>query len=615
RLMQSICLRRMKQQIDRKTNRTMIELPPKFEVVRWLELAEGERRLYQMAEDIARNKYQNMSRSGTVLKNYMSILQIILRLRQLCTHPRLWSEDKWKEAHVLAADAAIADAHTSQLPANGDATSSTSVPSVPATEPKPQPEAKAEANIGAKIEAKAEAKPVAKAEAKPAAKAEAKVEAKPETKPEAMLELKPNTKPEVAPKRETKPTRTHIAADLCAAAMASSDLLDESDPLDWWKLEASAHGVHVKCGYCGECAIPPAMLPNLLRLGANVFPGPGITKCNHIACRKCQTILFGAAPASIKERDALLAGPAVNTLSECVLCGEMLGLGDVTHLSVKDILQSLAAASGDALATSSSDIPVDPLSPGAAATADINKDYEELNRQCKSFDSSTKANALINDIDKIRARQWVTDSDFKVDQSHPAVQARQTELVLRPGLREKCVVFSQWTSMLDLIQPLLRQRNIRFTRLDGKMQRVQRDRNLALFKTDPEIEVLLLSLRAGGVGLNLAYATHVFLMDAFWNPSVESQAIDRIHRLGQKNPVTVTRYFIKDSIEERILKLQTRKAKVADISLMDSTRFRDPNADTDAALGNETDDDGSLAITTGTHSRQQRLDDLNMLFG
>ncbi|KAJ2788493.1 hypothetical protein GGI18_002919, partial [Coemansia linderi] len=127
RLMQSICLRRMKQQIDKKTNRTMIELPPKFEVVRWLELAEGERRLYQMAEDIARNKYENMSRSGTVLKNYMSILQIILRLRQLCTHPKLWSEDKWKEAHVLATDAAIATAHASQLPANGDSTSSSDV--------------------------------------------------------------------------------------------------------------------------------------------------------------------------------------------------------------------------------------------------------------------------------------------------------------------------------------------------------------------------------------------------------------------------------------------------------------------------------------------------------
>ncbi|KAJ2873317.1 hypothetical protein GGH93_003301, partial [Coemansia aciculifera] len=170
RLMQSICLRRMKQQIDKKTNRTMIELPPKFEVVRWLELAEGERRLYQMAEDIARNKYQNMSRSGTVLKNYMSILQIILRLRQLCTHPKLWSEDKWKEAHVLAADSATATTHTSQLPANGDSTSSSSALSDPA--------AKVTAKVEAKIAAKIEAQVAAKVEVKAATKVEAKVEAK-----------------------------------------------------------------------------------------------------------------------------------------------------------------------------------------------------------------------------------------------------------------------------------------------------------------------------------------------------------------------------------------------------------------------------------------------------
>ncbi|KAJ2335312.1 hypothetical protein GGH91_005504, partial [Coemansia sp. RSA 2671] len=441
-----------------------------------------------------------MSRSGTVLKNYMSILQIILRLRQLCTHPKLWSEDKWKEAHVLATDAAIATAHASQLPANGDSTSSSDVLSTPAIEPGPQ--------TGAKTESKVETK------------REAKVDTKPEAKPEAKREVKTDAKPEIASKRESKPARMHAAADLCAMAMASPDFLDDdSDPLDHWRLEASTHGVHVKCGYCGECVIHPSVLPNLHKLGANALPGPGVTKCKHIACRKCQTILFGVAPASRKEKDALLAGPAACTLTECVLCGEMLGLGDIIHLSALDIVQGLAAAHGDALATNNSDIPADPLSPGAAASADNNEDYEELNRQCRSFDSSTKATALINDIDKIRARHWITDADFKVDQSHPAVVARQAELATSPCQREKCVVFSQWTSMLDLIQPLLRQRNIRFTRLDGKMQRMHRERNLALFKTDPGIEVLLLSLRAGGVGLNLAYATHVFLMDAFWNPS------------------------------------------------------------------------------------------------
>ncbi|KAJ2892657.1 hypothetical protein GGI21_005562, partial [Coemansia aciculifera] len=403
----------MKQQIDKKTNRTMIELPPKFEVVRWLELAEGERRLYQMAEDIARNKYQNMSRSGTLLKNYMSILQIILRLRQLCTHPRLWSEDKWKEAHALGVDAAIADAHASQLPvANGTISNSNG------KEPEPVPESKPAAESKPKVESKPVLEVKAKFETKVAAKLETKVTAKLETKP------------------ETKSVRTNIAVDLCAAAMAAPSMFDDSEVTDKWSHEASVHGVHVKCDYCGENAIPPAALAGLHGLSANSFAGPGVTRCMHIACRKCQIILFGVAPASSREKAALLAGAAASTLTECVLCGEMLGMGDVNHLTAQEVVHSLAAARGGAMATSSSDFPADPLSPGAAEGTDINEDYNELNRMCKTFDSSTKATALINDIDKIRARQWITDADFKVDQSHPSVAARQAELQACPGLRE-----------------------------------------------------------------------------------------------------------------------------------------------------------------------------------
>ncbi|KAJ2699452.1 hypothetical protein H4R19_005537, partial [Coemansia spiralis] len=208
---------------------------------------------------------------------------------------------------------------------------------------------------------------------------------------------------------------------------------------------------------------------------------------------------------------------------------------------------------------------------------------------------------------------WTSDPAFGVDQQHPSVVARQAVLAADPAAREKCVVFSQWTAMLDLIEPLLRQQGIRFTRLDGKMQRPQREHNLATFKQDPAVEILLLSLRAGGVGLNLVHATHVFLMDAFWNPSVEQQAIDRIHRIGQQHPITVTRYFIRNSIEERIMALQQRKAKIADVSLMDVTRRT--HASSDAAGGEAASTEDMLAITTGTHSRQQRLDDLSLLLG
>ncbi|KAF9195988.1 hypothetical protein BGZ49_002924 [Haplosporangium sp. Z 27] len=98
------------------------------------------------------------------------------------------------------------------------------------------------------------------------------------------------------------------------------------------------------------------------------------------------------------------------------------------------------------------------------------------------------------------------------------------------------------------------------------MQRSDRTVALSDFKEKPEIGVILISLKAGGVGLNLTSAQRVYLMDPHWNPAVESQAIDRIHRLGQTKPVDVIRFIIKESIEENILDLQKRKAELSDMT-------------------------------------------------
>jgi DNA repair protein RAD16 len=85
---------------------------------------------------------------------------------------------------------------------------------------------------------------------------------------------------------------------------------------------------------------------------------------------------------------------------------------------------------------------------------------------------------------------------------------------------------------------------------------------LRRFKEDPEVKVMLISLKAGGVALNLTVANHIFLMDPWWNPAAEMQAIDRAHRIGQAKPIFATRFIVKDSIEERILKLQEKKQLV-----------------------------------------------------
>ncbi|KIJ45051.1 hypothetical protein M422DRAFT_29907 [Sphaerobolus stellatus SS14] len=131
----------------------------------------------------------------------------------------------------------------------------------------------------------------------------------------------------------------------------------------------------------------------------------------------------------------------------------------------------------------------------------------------------------------------------------------------------KTVVFSQWTSMLDKIEDALELADIQYDRLDGTMKRDERTRAMDALKHNPSCEVLLVSLKAGGVGLNLTAASRVYLVDPYWNPAVENQAVDRIHRLGQTKPVTTVKLIIEKSIEERLLKVQQRKTELANMTL------------------------------------------------
>jgi len=127
----------------------------------------------------------------------------------------------------------------------------------------------------------------------------------------------------------------------------------------------------------------------------------------------------------------------------------------------------------------------------------------------------------------------------------------------------KSIVFSQWTSMLDLIESAFVAAKIKCVRLDGKMPQYQREKAIKQFQEDPEVTVFLISMKAGGVGLNLVAASHVFLMDPWWNPAAEEQAIDRVHRIGQQKQVYVTKFVMRNSIEERIVDLQQKKKYLA----------------------------------------------------
>lgn len=127
----------------------------------------------------------------------------------------------------------------------------------------------------------------------------------------------------------------------------------------------------------------------------------------------------------------------------------------------------------------------------------------------------------------------------------------------------KVLLFSQFVSHLKLFKKALQEQGIRFSYIDGSLNHEERAKQVNQFQKDEGCSVFLISLKAGGVGLNLTQADYVFLADPWWNPAVERQAMDRAHRIGRKNPVFVYKFITENSVEEKIIKLQERKRKLA----------------------------------------------------
>jgi superfamily II DNA or RNA helicase len=155
---------------------------------------------------------------------------------------------------------------------------------------------------------------------------------------------------------------------------------------------------------------------------------------------------------------------------------------------------------------------------------------------------------------------------------HP-VKSSKIELLMQTleksiAFGHRALIFSQWTSYLDLIEEEMRERKITFSRLDGSTR--NRKEIVDEFQSSSGASALLISLKAGGTGLTLTAADHIFIMDPWWNPAIEDQAADRAHRIGQKNPVWVHRLITSNTIEEKILSLQKAKAQLSQHILEDT---------------------------------------------
>lgn len=209
---------------------------------------------------------------------------------------------------------------------------------------------------------------------------------------------------------------------------------------------------------------------------------------------------------------------------------------DFCRSCVRSYLQSVEETGGDAdCPRCHISLAIDLDQPDIEQDEDVVKKSSIINRiKMENWTSSTKIEMLVYDLYKLRSKKQTL----------------------------KSIVFSQFTSMLQLIEWRLRRAGFNTVMLDGSMTPIQRQRSIEYFMNNPDVEVFLVSLKAGGVALNLTEASRVFIVDPWWNPAAEWQSADRCHRIGQKRPCVITRLCIEDSVESRMVMLQEKKANM-----------------------------------------------------
>ncbi|PWY67184.1 hypothetical protein BO70DRAFT_323855 [Aspergillus heteromorphus CBS 117.55] len=333
--------------------------------------------------------------------------------------------------------------------------------------------------------------------------------------------------------------------DAAATADASNDLKDDmdlQDLIDRFKTmteeaesnqpqdplsKFTAHALkQIQDETSGECPI----------CSEELMIDPGVTSCWHSACKKCLD-------------DYIRHQTDKGVPPRCFSCR--------APVTARDIFEVVRHQSSSDSTTPTEEDDIYNSTPPTATQAPPRISLRRINPLSPSAHTSAKIHALLTHLARVPPDT-------------------------------KSVVFSQFTSFLDLIEPQLTRAGIPFVRLDGSMPQKARAETLAQFNrtealdrdafeiedaerrptnrsnpSSPPPKVLLISLRAGGVGLNLTAANNVFMMDPWWSFAIEAQAIDRVHRMGQLRDVNVTRFVVKDSIEGRMLRVQERKMNIA----------------------------------------------------
>ncbi|KAF8213230.1 SNF2 family N-terminal domain-containing protein [Mycena galopus ATCC 62051] len=443
-IMKCITLRRTKESKTQDGAR-ILDLPPRRDELRYLKFDPQEQGIYDQFFNESKAEFDDLTDKNEVMKNYVGILQKILRLRQICDHYELVEGKGLGQQQDAPAsyEDIVADISRDGINASRAA---------------------------------------------------------------AIFAIL----------RESATTQcVECGAELCPTNDLAADTMDVDGP------PAPKRPRKTKGGSSSR---------GPTRANSPCTPRPVLTRCQHLFCIECY-------------RNCICPGwPNVTS----------------------DIRRSCSTCQSGLSPSDAVEIKPDAVSDPTAKKKPPKREKRQKGMNLDNFHPSTKVKALLGDL-----VQFSKGNPYSGNYDSESIEVQMVDNKgnqLDDGI-VKTVVFSQWTSMLDKIEDALEAAGIRYDRLDGTMKRDDRTRAMDALKHDPGCEVLLVSLKAGGVGLNLTAAQRVYLMDPYWNPAVENQAVDRIHRLGQTRPVTTVKLIIENTIEARLLEVQRKKTELANMTL------------------------------------------------
>ncbi|KAF8633893.1 hypothetical protein AX15_001196 [Amanita polypyramis BW_CC] len=441
-------LRRMKD--SKLDGKRLIELPEKNVGMVQLDFSPEERDIYRMVEIRSQAKFNKFLRAGTVLKNYHQVLVLLLRLRQICSHPSLITED---------GNAFVMPGETDKMHSN-------------------------------------------------------------QGKCDDLARACKLVSPEFVEKMKIK--LREAALFRVKAEKESVDATVEDD----------------ECPICFD-----------IRTDSIVTP------CTHMFCRECIMDVLNIPSVEDTDEIAKYKGDE----RPCPVCRSPISKDKLfSRAAFESAINDNNAGSSKPENTDEDDLS-DFIVPNAGEKRTPRRIKKGFHLQESVEESEETLVENANKAFKLIPR-FLPSTKMKY-----MMEAVKKILDEKPD--EKALVISQWTSCLSLVSGYLNEFDISHIKYQGNMRRPERDRAIRDFMTGTNARVMLMSLKCGGVGLNLTRANNVILLDLAWSPAIEAQAFDRVHRLGQTREVNVEKLVISNTVEDRILQLQQRKQQLADGSL------------------------------------------------